>query len=317
VGRWMTVHNETELRFAIAMAQAAGRTPPHVMMQITISPLRLNTEYLEIVFRHRAAEHLLAGVAIGGGAIPMLGATGPLSAPAAWVQATAEALGAYMTAKLVAPAVSGVCSSNMFPFDMRGGGMVIGSPEGLLARLLAFQINAALFGFAKGATLGAMGMPLDAQSAAEKMGNILLEALAGARVFYDVGMTPMDDVFCLEQVVFDREIVAWVRRLVEGLAYDDDPEHLRSTLEEGIAAGSYLMHADTVAGHRRFYWQPELFRYDSIGRILTEPGRKSLAERAREIVERDLARHSFELPETTRREVAALYREAEQLLLGR
>jgi len=317
VGRWMTARNEKEARYLIAMAEAAGRQEPHVILQITISPLRLNTEYLEILLEHRGAESYLRGATIGGGAIPMLGATGPLSAPAAWVQATAEAVAGYVTAKLIDPRVMAHCSSNMFPFDMRKACMVLGSPEGALARLMSFQINDYLFGFKKGATMGAMGLPLDAQSSAEKMGNALLEALAGTRVFYDIGMTPLDFMFCLEQVVLDREIINWIRRFVEGFEINDDKELLLRTMREGISSDVfYLMHDDTVANHRKFYWEPELFQYGTIATIMADPNKRSLAERARDIAERDLARHSFGLPADVRKELDALCRKADAELGG-
>ena len=316
VGRWMIPKDEKEARYLIAMCEAAGRKTPYVIMQITMSPLRLNTEYLEIVLKNRNSENYLKGVTVGGGAIPMLGATGPLSAPAAWVQATAEAIAGYVTVKLIDPRVTAHCSSNMFPFDMRKSSMVIGSPEGILARLMSFQINDYLFGFKKGATLGAMGMPLDAQSSAEKMGNILLEALAGTRLFYDIGMTPLDDMFCPEQVIFDIEIINWVKRFIEGVEFNSDEEHLLSTMQEGISSDvSYMMHEDTLANHRDFYWYPELFDYGSISAKRAELNGKSIAERARGIAKRNLAAHSFSLPDDVKKEIAKIYKTAEKDLL--
>lgn len=316
IGRWMMVKNEQEARCIAAMSRTAGRNPPYVNLQITISPLRLNTEYLAIIYRHRNDQAPLDGIAIGGGAIPMLGATGPLAAPAAWVQAAAEALAAYTTVKLIDERVCGVCSSNVFPFDMRRACMVIGSPEGLLARLMSFQISEFLFGYKKGATFGAMGMPLDAQSSAEKMGNVLLEALAGARVFYDAGMTPLDDLFCLEQVVCDREILRWVKRLVAGMDCDDDRERLLRTMEEGIDEETFLAHEATVTRHRDFYWEPELFRYETLAMMAAGGGQRSLPQRARDIAERDLARHAFALPADVQKEIGAIYGMAEESLRG-
>lgn len=316
VGRWMIPKNEKEARYLIAMCEAAGRNIPYVIMQITMSPLRLNTEYLEIILKNRESDNYLRGATIGGGAIPMLGATGPLSVPATWVQATAEAIAGYVTAKLIDPRMMAHCSSNMFPFDMRKSSMVIGSPEGILGRLMSFQINEYLFGFKKGATLGAMGMPLDAQSSAEKMGNILLEALAGTRLFYDIGMTPLDDMFCPEQVVFDVEIINWVKRFIEGADFNDDEKHLLDTMQEGISSDvSYMMHEDTIANHREFYWYPELFDYGSLAIKKNDLKGKSIAERAREIAQRNLAEHSFELPASAKKEVEKIFKKAEQDLL--
>ena len=54
VGKWMTVGNIDEIRGIVEMSQLAGRTPPYVILQITISPLRLNVEMLDIIWKLRA-----------------------------------------------------------------------------------------------------------------------------------------------------------------------------------------------------------------------------------------------------------------------
>ena len=99
VGKWMLAHNIDEIRCITEMSMLAGRTAPFVTLQMTISPMRLNVEYLDLLWRLRASPELLAAMTIGGGSIPMLGATGPLGLPAAWAQAVAEVVGAYITAK--------------------------------------------------------------------------------------------------------------------------------------------------------------------------------------------------------------------------
>ena len=116
VGNWAMATNVEEIRCIVETATLAGRTPPFVALQITISPLRLNTEYIDLIWRLRDSPDVSRGIAIGGGAMPMMGATGPLSIPAAWAQGLAECIAGYATAKLVNPHVLGYAS---FRVDQR------------------------------------------------------------------------------------------------------------------------------------------------------------------------------------------------------
>jgi len=295
VGKWMVVGDIEELRCICGMSRLAGRTPPYVVLQITISPLKLNAEYLDIIWRLRDSPELAGDVTIGGGSIPMLGATGPLSLPAAWTQAAAEAIGAYITAKLINPRVLGNVCFQVFPFDMRGLGITMGTPEGALSRLVGKQIQEKLFSRTMAATFASMGLPLDPQSTAERMSNVLVEALAGSRVFYDAGMAPIDDMFCPEQVVLDHEIVKWIQRFMRGMEFEGDKEKILGAIREGMADGGFFMQEWTLR-HRDFYWTPELFSYMTLSGYMAEK-RKTLVERAREIADERIRSHHFRLPQ--------------------
>jgi len=307
VGKWMTVGNLDEIRCITEMAQLAGRTGPHVILQAMISPLRLNVEYLDIIWKLRNSPDYTVGATIGGGAIPMLGATGPLGLPAAWAQAAAECIGSYITTKLIDPRVDAHACLQVFPFDLGTVAFVMGSPEGALSRLIGKQIQKHLFGRTFASSFGTMGLPLDAQSTAERASNVLLEALAGSRVFYDVGMCPIDEMFSNEQVVVDHEIMSWVRRLVEGAPFNDDHAAAIAAIREGIAEGSFLMQ-DWTLGHREFYWHPELFRGVLLSGFLTDD-RKTFAQRARDIVTERLASHKFELPADINAKIEQVYQQ--------
>jgi len=312
VGKWIVAKNIDEIRCITAMSKLAGRKPPYVVLQITISPMKLNVEYLDIVWRLRGSPDFADGITIGGGAIPMLGATGPLSLPAAWAQAAAEAIGAYITVKLIDPRVLSNLCFQVFPFDMRTVGITMGTPEGALARLTGKQIQQELFGRTLGSSFASMGLPLDPQSTAEKMANLLVEALAGARVFYDAGLAPIDDMFCLEQVILDREIMLWIKRFMTGLEFEGDAQTALDAIREGIEEGQFFTQPWTLR-HREFYWQPELFSYQNLSGWLAGP-RKHLAERARGIVQSRLSSHEFALPSDVAAEIERVYRKAEQTL---
>jgi len=307
IGGWAIARDVDEIRCIADMSRLAGRVPPYVALQITISPLKLDAKCLDILWRLRDEPDLAGAITAGGGAIPMLGATAPLRLPAAWAQATAEAVGGYITAKLINEHVQAYASFQVFPFDMRTTNIRVGSPEGALARLVGKQILRHLFGRTAGAGFSSSGTPLTAQSTAERMANVLLDVLAGSRVFYDAGMNPLGDLFCAEQVVVDREILLWARRILKGLEFDGDREAALQALGEGIADGSFFMQHWTL-GHREFCWAPEVFDYRSLARS-PEP-RQSLVERAREIVDRRISTHVFSLPADVAREINHVYDKA-------
>lgn len=311
VGGWALARNVEDIRCITEMSRLAGRVPPYVALQIPISPLRLNAECLDILWRLRGTPDLACGIAAGGGAIPMLGATAPLRLPAAWAQATAEAAVGYITAKLVNEHVLAYASFQVFPFDMRTASIRIGSPEGALARLGGKQILRGLFGRAAGSALSSSGVPLSAQSTAERMANVLLDALAGSRVFYDAGMNALDDLFCPEQVVVDHEILRWVQWVLRGLELCGERAVVLDALREGIAEGTFLMQQWTL-DHREYCWEPGVFDYGSLARP-SEP-RQTLAERARETVNHRISAHAFSLPAGVAREINRVYGKASQRL---
>ena len=282
-------------------------------MQIPISPLKLNAGILDIVFRLKDSADYLEGIVVGGGAIPMMGASAPLNLLAALAQSSAEAIAAFITVKLLDPRVPANATAAVFPFDLRHAVPSLGTPEAALLRLASAQVAEAIFGFRMAGTLAAMGMPLDPQTMVEKANNTLIMALAGTRVFIDAGMTPMDELFSLEQVVLDREIVAWVRRVVEGFPWTGGAAQTLSTIRNGVTEGNFFTDEATL-GHREVYWESELFRYTSLAHRLSDD-RTTVAQRARDIVDQTVQSHTFELPADARREIDRIYRAAEQALL--
>jgi trimethylamine:corrinoid methyltransferase-like protein len=126
-------------------------------------------------------------------------------------------------------------------------------------------------------------------------------------------MTPMDELFSPEQAVLDREIVAWVRRVVEGFPWAGGTTRTSDTLRAGVAEGNFFTDEATL-GHREVYWESELFRYTSLAHRLSDD-RSSVIQRARAVVEQTVRNHAFELPADARRDTDRIYRAAEKALL--
>ncbi|NLX04439.1 MAG: hypothetical protein GXY33_04765 [Phycisphaerae bacterium] len=292
--------------FVYEMAQAAGRTFA-LGGTVIISPLKVDPAKLDLFLRFRDR-----GVRVNFSAMPMVGATAPIFFPAAIVQALAEFLGGVVLSCLVFGGDPSPGIINLYPYDLRHNTVSFGSAEKLLLMLSAMQI-ANYFGFDIGpnALMGTARAP-DAQAGAEKLSQVMVTALAGARHFRYAGSLSQDEIFSPVQLVIDREIVDFVARVLRG--YDVGPqEQFLDIIAQGVADGGFLAHPATLEHFRDTYWFPPLFDHQSLG-AWREAGQPSVADRARAIAEKKLADHQFALPAEVARDLNNIYRRAQQQL---
>jgi trimethylamine--corrinoid protein Co-methyltransferase len=196
-------------------------------------------------------------------------------------------------------------SIRAYPFDMRHGSFVYGSPEDLLATMFQVQLNR-YYGIPVVAKslLTTSKMP-DAQAAAEKSAHTLAAALAGARIFTCAGLLAVDEIFSAEQLVIDNEIVRYVGRVCQGYELSEDTLAADIISEVG-PAGNFLRHRSTRDHHRHVTWDPDLFTHTSLSQWQGS-GSPVLVDQAREIARRAIAAHDYELPAETRRDLNAIY----------
>ncbi len=304
LGGSLTVTDPEEVRFLIDMNLAAGRRY-RLVEQVAISPLRLNCQGVRTALSFRGNPDLSVTLT---GAIPIAGATCPLDPRAALVQSTAEALAFDMVS--LALGFGGGIGLRVEPFDFRYSGIVFGSPEWCLYRAAVLQMNAYLIGrpVRSGMFRSTAKVP-DEHAACERTASVLWQALLGVRQFGAVGQLSVDEVFSPQQAVIDREILAYVQRLLDGLnlSAEVDPVAL---IAEGVAEGSFVGAADTALRFRSFYAFPDLFRHWSVNRWRAEGAPSVLAEawaRAKE----EIAASTHRLPDEQEREINALYKRAQ------
>jgi trimethylamine--corrinoid protein Co-methyltransferase len=197
------------------------------------------------------------------------------------------------------------------PFDMKHAAFVFGSAEDQLGTILQAQINA-VYGVplvAKSLLTTAHG--LDEQAAAEKASHTLLAALVGARMFTNAGFLAVDNYVSPIQMVIDREIVEYVRHVVEGLPVDDEAMGLAVIEEVMRADGDFLSHPSTYANFRRSAWYPDLFEHrDYLG--TDSNGGRMLTDRAREIARDLIGQGDYVLPESSRSILDNIYRRVQR-----
>jgi trimethylamine--corrinoid protein Co-methyltransferase len=287
------------------MAMAAGKF--FSLGLWIVSPFIATTEQLEII------EHCQGrGLPLWVATMPIAGTTAPIFMPGAYLQSVAELLAGLALIYLLADGAPVYCSIidsiRAYPFDMRHGSFVYGSPEDLLATLMQIQLNR-FYGIPVVAKslLTTSKLP-DAQAAAEKAAHTLAAALAGARMFTCAGLLAVDEIFSAEQLVIDHEIVQYVARVCRGYEFSADTLAAHIITEVG-PGGSFLRHRSTRDHHRETTWDPDLFTHTSFSQWQGH-GSPRLVDQARVFARDAIAAHDYELPAEPRRELEAIYQHA-------
>ena len=91
---------------------------------------------------------------------------------------------------------------------------------------------------------------VDAQSGHEKTITGILPALAGANVIYGLGMLEMGITFDLAQLVIDDDIAKRTKRILAGIALDEETLAVELIKEIG-PGGQYLGNQHTLAHMRQ------------------------------------------------------------------
>ncbi len=253
-------------------------------------------------------------------AVPMTGATAPVTLRGALVQLAAENLAGVAIHQLAAPGAPLVWGGAPAAFDMRHGSAAMGAIESAMLNVANAQIGRSL-GLPTHGYLGLSDAKSpDYQAGMESASGALLGALAGIDLVSGPGLLDYLLSQSLEKLLLDHEACLAALRCARGIdsarAGDDDTVAL---LGELVQAGELLSHP-----HTRSRWKAELSiasplvdresygDWESAGRSTALdrargelerrrfPGSPLAAELAGElaaIVSADAARHGvFELP---------------------
>lgn len=294
------------------MAEVMGE-PIHSLPVYVPSPLRLGGESLDVVL---ACVDRLSHVSIS--SMPSTGASAPIEPFAALAMAAAEVIGGMIAVRHLCdkPVTFGV---NIFPFDLRAGAMVFGSPENLLYQMLCADFNR-FYGWERErgpSNIHVMSKLPDAQAAADKAAIMSVGAHLGARHFGSAGTLSLDEIFSPEQLLVDCEIRDWVQRAVRGLDVEQAQRDDSQRLEEMVAGvqRGFMGQEQTLADYLLCRqgggstWYPRHFQRAPIGPWLAA-GEPRLSARLKDDVRRRIARHDFELDAARRAEIERIYRSA-------
>ncbi|MDM8555530.1 trimethylamine methyltransferase family protein [Desulfococcaceae bacterium HSG7] len=275
-----------ELIFKMAAEVAGGKEklrekPFLVAYPEPISPLVLPGEVAQRILV--AADWFLPQMM---GPSVQMGATGPVTVPAAVAQGVAESMMCVVLAQLRNPGCPVGLGSNYSGFDMSRGLLTIAGPEMSLCQAAHAEVAQSL-GLPTWGLAGATDAKvLDAQSGAEAMFSVFAQGLSGLNLIHDVGYMDMSMACAVEQLVLGNEIVGMVKHFMRGM--DFSAEQMASGIWEEVGpAGHFLDHAHTLKHFKKELWRPEIFTRKPISTWKAD-GERDTETRIREKIQ-DLA----------------------------
>jgi trimethylamine--corrinoid protein Co-methyltransferase len=145
--------------------------------------------------------------------------------------------------------------------DMRTGLLALGSPERGMV-----NSGAAVMGQYYGIPsmcggLSSDAKQLDAQAGFEKAVTAVPLMSAGASIIYGVGATDAGSSISYSQMVLDNEIIAGLRRMMEGINLHNVDEEV-ALIKELTPRGNFLKTRHTRSQYSR-HWQPEILSRDT------------------------------------------------------
>ena len=228
----------------------------------------------------------------------LAGSTGPVTLAGALSVAVAEALSGLVIHQLAskgAPVISGVAATSM---DMLHATVSYTSPEFRLTHS-AYADLFHHYGLPIWGTGGCSDAQFpDVQSGAEYGFTLLSAALDGTNLIHDCGYVGQGFIAAPEMIIFANEVIAMVKRYMEGFKMDD--AHLAfDVIKEVGPGGHFLGEKHTLDFFREEHWRPELWNRLNLDNWIRQ-GKKTLNER---LVARALEISDSHAPEPLQKEI--------------
>jgi trimethylamine--corrinoid protein Co-methyltransferase len=302
-----------ELIFEMAEEIVGGRNnlqekPFLVSYPEPITPLVMPEEVADRIFL--AADRFLPQMM---GPAVQLGATGPVTIPAAVAHGTAESMMCVVLAQLRNPGCPVGLGCNFAAFDMAKGLMSVGAPEMSLA--LAAQAEVAQsFGLPTWGLAGATDSKvLDAQAGVEATFHIMAQGLSGLNLIHDVGYMDCSMACGVEQLILGDEIIGMVKRFMRGMEFTPN-QIARDILAQVGPGGEFLSHDHTTKNFKTELWRPTIFTRKNII-DWKKAGEKDTQARVREKIRHILETHKPQtLPDTVIESLERIKSEGEKEL---
>jgi len=217
------------------------------------------------------------------------GASSPVTLAGELATINAENLSGLVISQLrkkgIPFAVGGVLSI----MDMANAQLAYGAPE-LDLLMAAYMDIAHHYELPTWGTGGCTDSKLvDQQAAIEATLSVLFSALSGANLVHDVGYMESGGTGSLEMIGMVDEIIGQVKRIVGGIAIDEDRLGIEVVNEVG-PGGNYLTTKHTMKYFKEEIWYPTLMDRQNIDKW-KESGEKTMGDRIEEKVQNILSTH--------------------------
>lgn len=297
-----------EIAWIIAGGKEELRQKPFFMQYTEpSSPLRATKDALGKLLL--CADHGIP-VTFTSGVMP--GASSPVTVAGTIALVLAEELTGVAIAQLRNPGAPVIIGGAASPLDMRTALAAYGTPESLLIDLGLCEVCKFL-GMPVFSEAGYSDSKLaDGQAAVETSLSVYGMTFSEADLIHDVGYLESGIVSSPEMVVIANEIIAYVKRVKQGI--DIDREHLAlDAIDEIGPGGNFLTNVHTLKFYKQAH-MPDLF--DKRGyEHWAAAGGKSLWDRANERVKEILETYRpVLLPEDKQNEIAGIIRKKSESL---
>ena len=238
------------------------------------------------------------------------GASGPTTYAGQLALCNAEALTGLLLAQLKREGTPVVYGGGFAPLDMRTTVAASSSPEHCLLNAARAEL-AHYYGLPNFSYAGDSASKVcDEQAAAEAAISILIAALSGANLIHDVGYLDSHLTSSFDQLVMCDEILAMVKRMMEGIRVDD--ESLAVEVIDQVGPGGHFLAEKHTLRHFKENWYPTLMDRSMYESWLGNGG-KRLGEVVNEKVREILATYEPEpLSEDVKAKLVMIIEEAEK-----
>ena len=250
-----------------------------------VSPLTFSEVGLEI-----AMAFIACGQPVSVPAMPMVGATAPVTLAGTIAQANAEILAGIAIVQALAPGNPVMYGGIPHLMDLRSGIISFGSPEqGLMAVAMAELGKHYGLPVYVNTNLTDARRP-DAQAGMEKMASLLLGLIAGADLLGHAGLVGNDNGGSLIWLLLDHEAFDFARRISQGFPLDE--ASLALDIIDSVGPGGYFLDTEhTYRLFRQALWHPtKAWNRDNYDGWLAS-GATDFEGRAASLVEQLLSTH--------------------------
>jgi len=281
-----------------------------------------------LTFGGRLAEHTLAAIRFGQrhfsmGIMPISGSNTPMTLAGTVVTGAAEALGAALVIRSLAPEATFSFAACNGTTDLRKGFALFNAPEALLTNLGTAELFIRRFGghFKVAAGSDYIDSHLPGLGVAyERVYRAMAISAFTGEVFHLGGQGTLGagQIFSPVQFILERDLSGALWRLGQGIQVNEETLALETILQVGPGErGSYLESEHTLH-HCRELWFPRFFQRGPFeGDEIEQRRDRQMLEAANQHYKDCLARYTPpELAEETRRELHQIVHRARQVLLA-
>ena len=270
-----------EMLYAVAGGEEAFHAHPNfATLYCPISPGYFTPENVRCMVRW--AEH---GIPLTLLSMAMGGASAPATLLGELVVINTDVLAWVVALQMLFPGTPLLYGSVSAVLDMRTGLLPLGAPErgmvnGGAAAMARFYGMPSMCG-----GLSSDAKDVDAQAGYEKAVTAVPLLLEGTDIIYGIGAVDAGSSISYAQMVLDDELVAGLRRMMEGVEFHDLEEEI-ALIKANTPRGNFLKEKHTRRNFRR-HWQPGILSRDSYeawkakGETIEEASRR----RVREVLE--------------------------------